>query len=226
MEQSANSQILLKSEIQALQQIVHQNKGVIEPLKVLGLPSTATTETIRQVYKNKSLLFHPDRNDNHPGAAEAFGYISNAYQLLAYPATDKPPSPKAPYTTKGYRQYDKLCEELLKRFSEESEEGNNRKRIREDLDNDFSHLTTTQAIRSFIDHQTVLPIPPVHKRKRHKPKSLSFNNLQPPTEPTEQKQDTPETLPENLPPSPPLKTSTLQSEQQTIKVMKIPWLID
>jgi len=231
-QSSTNSQKLLKSEIQALQQIIHQNNGIIEPLKVLGLPSTATTETIRQVYKHKSLLLHPDRNDNHPGAAEAFGYISNAYQLLTDPAKDKLPSARTPYSAQGYRQYGKLCEELLKRFSEErkkridyneinSEDGNNRKRIRED--NDFSRLTTTQAIRSFIDNQTALPKPSVHKRKRHKPKSLSFNNLQPP-EFADKKQDIPHVKEENLPSISP-KTSTLEYETM-IKVMKIPWLID
>jgi len=110
------------------------------------------------------------------------------------------------------------------------EEGNNRKRNREESqENNFSHLSTTQVIRSFIDHQTTLPPKsPIQKRKRHKPKSISLNNLQYPKPKELSNSDIPIKThpPENDSQPLPNKTTTVHPENQTIRVMKIPWLID
>ena len=50
--------------------------------EVLGVPSTASLNDIRNAYRKKALRYHPDRNVN-PGAAERFKQINDVYQTLS-----------------------------------------------------------------------------------------------------------------------------------------------
>jgi len=51
---------------------------------ILGIPREATAEQIRQAYRTKAKLFHPDIN-NSPNAKMAFQLISEAYRVLINP---------------------------------------------------------------------------------------------------------------------------------------------
>jgi len=50
--------------------------------KILGVPATASKEQIRQMYRSKAKLLHPDLNQNNPEAAEKLIKINDAYDTL------------------------------------------------------------------------------------------------------------------------------------------------
>jgi hypothetical protein len=49
--------------------------------KILGLPSTATTDEIKKAYRRKARLYHPDINPS-PDAKDMFICITEAYEFL------------------------------------------------------------------------------------------------------------------------------------------------
>ena len=51
--------------------------------KLLGIEFTATDSQIRKAYRQKSLLFHPDRAGNDPKAEQMFTQISEALEVLS-----------------------------------------------------------------------------------------------------------------------------------------------
>ena len=65
--------------------------------EVLGVAPGATPEEIKAAYREKALLWHPDKNPDNPAEAEAkFKEINNAYETLSNPekraAYDNPPT--------------------------------------------------------------------------------------------------------------------------------------
>jgi DnaJ-class molecular chaperone len=56
--------------------------------EILGLPSTATNDELKQAYKKKAVKFHPDKNRSK-FAEEAFKKIGTAYQTLIDPKKKK-----------------------------------------------------------------------------------------------------------------------------------------
>ncbi len=53
--------------------------------QLLGLARDADLAQIKAAYKNLAPACHPDRNPNHPRAAERFGALSAAYKVLSDP---------------------------------------------------------------------------------------------------------------------------------------------
>jgi len=49
----------------------------------LGVPWTATAEDMKRAYRRQSIRIHPDKNPGDPRAGEAFGRLSNAYEVLS-----------------------------------------------------------------------------------------------------------------------------------------------
>lgn len=49
----------------------------------LGIDRDATSEQIRRAYRKLALRHHPDKNPGDPTAAERFGEISHAYNVLS-----------------------------------------------------------------------------------------------------------------------------------------------
>lgn len=62
------------------------NKGnfdlIDEARKILGLPQKSSFGTLRKIYRELSLKYHPDRNPDHCTAEERFKKISEAYDVL------------------------------------------------------------------------------------------------------------------------------------------------
>ncbi|CDF91741.1 probable DnaJ-like protein 1 [Zygosaccharomyces bailii] len=54
-----------------------------EYYELLGVEVTATDVEIKKAYRKKSILEHPDKNRDDPGATERFQAISEAYQVLS-----------------------------------------------------------------------------------------------------------------------------------------------
>ncbi len=52
---------------------------------ILGIPQNASSLEIRSAFKEKALLYHPDRNPGDPNAEEIFKSINEAYQILGKP---------------------------------------------------------------------------------------------------------------------------------------------
>lgn len=53
--------------------------------QILGVPRTASQESIRVAFKKLALKYHPDRNPNNRVAEEKFKEISHAYDTLSNP---------------------------------------------------------------------------------------------------------------------------------------------
>uniref|UniRef100_A0A6B2L908 J domain-containing protein n=1 Tax=Arcella intermedia TaxID=1963864 RepID=A0A6B2L908_9EUKA len=101
-------------------------------LELLGVPQEASPDHIRKAYKEKCLLLHPDKNRNHPGAAEAFRYINQAYTELMNPSSSQKVQPLhrtgginvyQNTTSEQYKTYDKLCQSLLQKLNEDAKNG-------------------------------------------------------------------------------------------------------
>ena len=61
---------------------IHSGSDIGGHLAALGLQPGARPDEIRSAYKRASFVHHPDRNPNHPEAAEEFKRINHAYQFL------------------------------------------------------------------------------------------------------------------------------------------------
>jgi hypothetical protein len=59
-----------------------------DPYQLLGVPSNASAQEIKQAYRRQAKRIHPDRN-NSLSAAEAFHAVHLAYELLSDPARRK-----------------------------------------------------------------------------------------------------------------------------------------
>jgi len=53
--------------------------------KILGLPSTASGQEIKQSFRRLAQRYHPDKNDNSQMAAAHFREIQEAYKVLSDP---------------------------------------------------------------------------------------------------------------------------------------------
>jgi len=78
-ENNNNSENLDEIDIEC-QKIIKSN----DYYEILGLPSTATNDELKQAYKKKAVKFHPDKNRSK-FAEEAFKKIGTAYQTLIDP---------------------------------------------------------------------------------------------------------------------------------------------
>ena len=57
-------------------------EAVDEARKTLESPEKASLEQIKASYRRLSLLYHPDRNPDDPGAEERFKNVTRAYEIL------------------------------------------------------------------------------------------------------------------------------------------------
>lgn len=54
-----------------------------DPYQTLGVARTATEADIKKAYRKLAKELHPDRNKDNPKAAERFGQVTQAYDLLS-----------------------------------------------------------------------------------------------------------------------------------------------
>lgn len=54
-----------------------------DPYSTLGVARTASEKEIKSAYRKLAKELHPDRNKDNPQAAERFGKVTNAYDLLS-----------------------------------------------------------------------------------------------------------------------------------------------
>ena len=57
--------------------------------KILGVSPTATKDAIKQVYRTKAKLFHPDLNQSNPDAADKLAKVNEAYDIIGDDAKRK-----------------------------------------------------------------------------------------------------------------------------------------
>ena len=57
--------------------------AMADPYAILGVPRNATEADIKKAYRKLAKELHPDRNQDNPKAAERFGEVSAAYELLS-----------------------------------------------------------------------------------------------------------------------------------------------
>ena len=53
-----------------------------DPYEILGIPSDADLKTIKQAYRRKTLVYHPDKNPDNAKAADMFMRLAKAYDSL------------------------------------------------------------------------------------------------------------------------------------------------
>jgi DnaJ-class molecular chaperone len=56
---------------------------------ILGVDETASAEDIKEAFRKLALKYHPDRNQNNPGAAEKMKSLNEAYAVLSNPGKRK-----------------------------------------------------------------------------------------------------------------------------------------
>src|SRR5690606_13732472 len=54
-----------------------------DPYSTLGVPRGASEAEIKKAYRKLAKELHPDRNQDNPKAAERFGQVASAYDLLS-----------------------------------------------------------------------------------------------------------------------------------------------
>ena len=59
------------------------SKNKLDPYEVLGVTRSASKEEIKQAYRKKAKLYHPDVNPNNKEAESKFKEISVAYEILS-----------------------------------------------------------------------------------------------------------------------------------------------
>jgi len=58
-------------------------RGATDPYAMLGVARTASEADIKKAYRKLAKELHPDKNRDNPKAAERFGQVSQAYDLLS-----------------------------------------------------------------------------------------------------------------------------------------------
>lgn len=53
-----------------------------DPFTILDIHTSATNKEIKKAYREKSLLYHPDKNPNNPSAEAMFMMVAKAYEAL------------------------------------------------------------------------------------------------------------------------------------------------
>jgi DnaJ-class molecular chaperone len=57
-----------------------------EYYQILGVPQNAKSQEIKEAYRQLAFKFHPDRNNENPGAADKMKTVNEAYAVLSNPA--------------------------------------------------------------------------------------------------------------------------------------------
>ena len=82
-------------------------RPVVDYYTILGVPYDATTTVIKKAYRKLARQHHPDHHPDDPTAAERFGKITEAYEILTDPArrraydATRPPVTSTVITTPG-----------------------------------------------------------------------------------------------------------------------------
>lgn len=53
--------------------------------RIIGLTHEASLEEIKKAYRALAMMYHPDRNGNHPECEERFKELNEAYRVLGNP---------------------------------------------------------------------------------------------------------------------------------------------
>ncbi len=119
------------------------------PYEILGVSPQATINEIKQAYRKKAKLLHPDRN-KAPDANEQFIALNTAYDELIDIKSGK----KTYRThTKSYSRPQESYEEILKRKREEARRrAQEHARMRYEAYIKTDHYKNTQAVKSILNH--------------------------------------------------------------------------